>query len=193
MIIGPNWAGKSSVLEALVCALYGQAVLPAKKEDIPTWGKTNYSVQLVFTHNQESYLVERSLRNAEVKDATDASLLASGHTACTKFIEDLLGLSFKTFALFVLSQQGETTGVLTFGATALQRQVEDFSGADIIDKVVAAARQGMNRLQGKFEEPEVPFSQQIEEVMGELKKLGGRTSTENYGVGSSRVPKNKNC
>lgn len=171
VIIGPNWAGKSSVLEALVCALYGQAVLPAKKEDIPTWGKTNYSVQLVFTHNQESYLVERSLRNAEVKDATDSSLLASGHTACTKFIEDLLGLSFKTFALFVLSQQGETTGVLTFGATALQRQVEDFSGADIIDKVVAAARQGMNRLQGKFEEPEVPFSQQIEEVMGELKKL----------------------
>lgn len=176
VIIGPNWAGKSSALEALICALYGQAVLPAKKEDIPTWGKTNYNVQLAFKHNQETYLVERSLRNAEVKDATDSRLLASGHTACTKFIEDLLGLSFKTFALFVLSQQGETTGALTFGATALQRQVEDFSGADIIDKVVAAARQGMNRLQGRVEEPEVPFTHQLEQVVCEREGL----STELY-------------
>eukprot|EP01008_Symbiontida_sp_HLA12_P000104 NODE_10_length_2788_cov_2.736210_g9_i0.p1 GENE.NODE_10_length_2788_cov_2.736210_g9_i0~~NODE_10_length_2788_cov_2.736210_g9_i0.p1 ORF type:complete len:739 (-),score=197.38 NODE_10_length_2788_cov_2.736210_g9_i0:462-2678(-) len=147
-IIGDNWAGKTTLLHAVVTGLYGLTAIPGKKEDIPTWGQKNFKIKLVIEHERHQYLIERDLRNGKVTTGGDegAEIVASGNTTCTKFIEELLGLAFKDFALFILSMQGETAGVLTFGATALQKRVEAFSGAEVIDSVLAAVRQQMGVL-----------------------------------------------
>lgn len=139
IIIGENWAGKSTLLQAIVTALYGTQVLPGKKEDFPTWGQKNFSVELTLEHLDVTYKITRDMKNAKVEGAA-GDLLASGNTTVTKFIEETLGLQFKDFALFVLSQQGETAGVMTFGATALQQRVEAFSGAELLDEVLGKVR-----------------------------------------------------
>lgn len=147
-IIGDNWAGKTTLLHAVVTGLYGLTAIPGKKEDIPTWGQKNFKIKLVIEHERHQYLIERDLRNGKVTTGGDegAEIVASGNTTCTKFIEELLGLAFKDFALFILSMQGETAGVLTFGATALQKRVEAFSGAEVIDSVLVAVRHQMGVL-----------------------------------------------
>jgi DNA repair exonuclease SbcCD ATPase subunit len=143
-IIGDNWAGKTTLLHAVVTGLYGLTAIPGKKEDIPTWGQKNFKIKMVIEHDQDVYTITRDLRNGAVE--LDGNIVASGNTTCTKFIEELLGLAFKDFALFILSMQGETAGVLTFGATALQKRVEAFSGAEVIDSVLVAVRQQMGVL-----------------------------------------------
>lgn len=143
-IIGDNAAGKSTLLHAVITALYGAASIPGKVDDMPTWGQKSYKIELEFLHDDRTYLVARDSRNSTIKEGD--RLIASGNSNCTKFIEELLGLTFKDFTLFVLSQQGETAGVLTFGATALQKRVEAFSGADIIDAVLVLVRGEMTVL-----------------------------------------------
>jgi DNA repair protein RAD50 len=143
-IIGDNWAGKTTLLHAVVTGLYGLTAIPGKKEDIPTWGQKNFKIKMVIEHDQDVYTITRDLRNGAVE--LDGNIVASGNTTCTKFIEELLGLAFKDFALFILSMQGETAGVLTFGATALQKRVEAFSGAEVIDSVLVAVRHQMGVL-----------------------------------------------
>jgi DNA repair exonuclease SbcCD ATPase subunit len=147
-IIGDNWAGKTTLLHAVVTGLYGLTAIPGKKDDIPTWGQKNFKIKMVIEHDQDVYTITRDLRNGAVE--LDGNIVASGNTTCTKFIEELLGLAFKDFALFILSMQGETAGVLTFGATALQKRVEAFSGAEVIDSVLVAVRQQMGVLKASM-------------------------------------------
>lgn len=143
-IIGDNAAGKTTLLQAIITVFYGPSVVPGKTEDIPTWGQKNFKILLEFEHDTHKYLVERDIRNAKI--TKDGDLVASGNSVCTKFIEDLFTLNFKNFLLFVLSQQGETSSILTFGATALQKRVEAFSGADILDRALGLIRSEMNIL-----------------------------------------------
>ena len=143
-IIGDNAAGKTTLLQAVITAFYGPSSVPGKVDDLPTWGQKSFEVALEFEHEGQVYLATRDARNANILRGTE--LVASGNTNCTKFVEELLGISFKDFLLFVLSQQGETAGVLTYGATALQKRVEVFSGADLLDKVLAKVRSEMSVL-----------------------------------------------
>jgi DNA repair exonuclease SbcCD ATPase subunit len=145
IIMGENARGKSSLLQAIVAALYGMATIPGNKEDVPTWGRKNAKVMLTFKEQDTVYYVTRDLRNASISDGTKD--VAVGNTNCTKFIEELLGLKFKDFLLFVLSRQGETSSVLTYGATELQKRVEEFSGADIIEQILKTARSELNILE----------------------------------------------
>lgn len=162
-IIGDNWAGKTTLLHAVVTGLYGLTAIPGKKEDIPTWGQKNFKIKLVIEHDGDAYVITRDLRNGAVE--LDGNIVASGNTTCTKFIEELLGLAFKDFALFILSMQGETAGVLTFGATALQKRVEAFSGAEVIDSVLVAVRQQMGVLKASA------ASSDPEEIKAEITPL----------------------
>ena len=143
-IIGDNAAGKTTLLQAIITAFYGASVVPGKAEYIPTWGQKNFKILLEFEHDTHKFLVERDIRNAKV--TKDGDIVASGNSVCSKFIEDLFTLNFKNFLLFVLSQQGETSSILTFGSTALQKRVEAFSGADILDRALGLIRSEMNIL-----------------------------------------------
>lgn len=138
VIAGENAAGKSTLLQAIQCAFYGPSVVPGKTEQIPTWGSKNFKVTLVFSWEGARYELVRSKSTATLKKASDgesANLVASGSTPVTGYIESLFGLDAKDYDLFMQSKQGSSTGMLMYGATALNRKVEEFAGVDIIDQV----------------------------------------------------------
>lgn len=137
-ILGKNGAGKSTLTRAIGTALFGVSALPGVADDVATWGKATWSVSLHFDIAGSGYVVTRSKSSASLH--RDKELIASGNTPVTKEIESLLGLDVKDYHLFVHSRQGETSYVLRYGATALQRKVEEFSGVDVIDKVQGLAR-----------------------------------------------------
>jgi DNA repair exonuclease SbcCD ATPase subunit len=140
VISGENAHGKSTLLKAIKLALFGIASIPGKKEDIPTWGHDKWSVDLAFFAGGCTYHITRSKSTGKMRrtsrdgEAVD-ELVANGHTAVTEFVEDLIGVSAKDYDLFMQSRQGQSAGVLTYGATALNRKVEEFAGVDLIDKV----------------------------------------------------------
>lgn len=138
VLVGDNAAGKSTVLEAIEAALYGFSTLACKKEHIATWGQQQYGVELSFVKEDKSYIVKRSNNNASI--TCEDELVANGNTATTSKVIELLGINSKDFNFFVKSQQGETTGILNFGATELTRKVEDFGGIGRLDKLIKAAR-----------------------------------------------------
>ena len=140
VVVGENGEGKSTLLQAIDACLFGLSVVPGKKEHLMTWGQPNFSLVLKFEADGKAYELTRTKSTAKLLggDHVD-SLLANGHTPVTEAIRDLLGLSYQDWSLLVHSHQGETAGVLTFGAAALSRRVEAFSGADVIDSVASLA------------------------------------------------------
>ena len=144
VIAGDNAKGKSTLLQAIEAALFGITVVPGKKENIPTWGQTKALVVLRFKVGADIYKVSRTLTTAKVLRGED--VVANGNTPATLYIEGLLGLQSRDWNLFVQSKQHEASGILTFGATALNRKVEEFAGVDLIDKVQAAAQRQATHL-----------------------------------------------
>lgn len=145
VIAGDNARGKSTLLQAIETALFGATVVPGKKENIPTWGQNKFSVELIFQVEPHTYLVTRTGTAAKLLrlasgEASNDEIVANGNTAVTAAIEELLGLAARDWNLFVQSKQGESSGILTFGATALNRKVEEFAGVDLIEKVQGEAQ-----------------------------------------------------
>ena len=169
LIAGDNARGKSSLLEAIKMALFGVAAVPGKKEAIPTWGQTKASVTLVFQISEhEVYTLVRTLTTAKLtKNNIDGTndLKANGHTPVTLFIEQLTGLTLKDWELFIQSSQGSAAGILTFGAAALNKKVEEFAGVDLIDKIQTLAQQRAGTIGARAEAKLVP-----EERLAELRE-----------------------
>jgi exonuclease SbcC len=168
VIVGDNAAGKSTLLQAIECALYGAVVVPGKKEHIITWGQKSWKVELKFAVGDLEYLLTRTKSTAKLEcgDAETTELVANGATPVTQAVEELLGLSAKDYNLFMQSKQGETSGVLTFGAAALNRKVEAFSGISTIDDVQQLALEGFRTAKAKIEA--ISFDEaDLEELKGQ--------------------------
>ena len=141
VIVGDNGMGKSTLLRAIKAALFGPASIPGKKENIPTWGQTTFGLELQFEVDGDKYVLTRSKSTAKLVNRASGGddLLANGNTPVTEYIENLLGLTAKDYDLFIQSAQGQTSGLLTFGGTALARKVEEFAGISTIDAVQSLA------------------------------------------------------
>lgn len=167
LLCGENAQGKTTVLEAIEAALFGFACLPCKKEHIPTWGQKEYSVELHFKVGLKKLVAFRSHNNANLK--IDGELLANGNTATTSAIVELLGINAKDFNFFIKSSQGETTGILNFGATELVRKVEEFGGIGRIDRLIRQARTEATTAKKVLER--IPDSEDIQTIEEKLDVL----------------------
>ena len=160
-LTGPTGAGKSTVIDAMVFALYGSA---------PRWGRTNAvqyalaptttraTVRLLFDVGAERYRVAREVRRVgktiqqkmatleRLDDPTSTSattdevaVIASEVRDVTPAVEALLGLSFEDFTKAVVLPQGRFAEFLS--ATVAERQdiLLKLLGAHQYDIVMRAA------------------------------------------------------
>ena len=67
VIVGDNAAGKSTLLQAIECALYGAAVVPGKKEHMITWGQKTWKIVLEFAVGGAEYQLTRSKSTAKLE------------------------------------------------------------------------------------------------------------------------------
>lgn len=117
VLFGPTGAGKSSIIDAIVFALYGSVpryddrrlVAPAISQ-----GLNEARVRLDFTVNGDAYtavrVVQRTRTGATTREARlekDGQALAANADELTHNVEALLGLSFDHFTRCVVLPQGE--------------------------------------------------------------------------------------
>ena len=100
-IAGATGAGKSSILDAMIFALYGKVPRVDKAcRDLISLGKDRLSVTLTFEIRSRRFVLTRTLRR---KGAADAQLdeentpLAGSVTDVNRQIEQLVGMPYETF------------------------------------------------------------------------------------------------
>src|SRR4051812_46448183 len=140
VIRGPNYSGKSTVLEAVFFALFGTKAVPGGAEIITRSGsKSKAVVTLSLRMADADYHVVRTPSAASLLRLDDEITVATGHTAVNEEIAKLIGGDMKRTMMLAFSTQGETSALLTMGATKLNSIIEDVSGVDYVDKLIEFA------------------------------------------------------
>ena len=113
VITGPTGAGKSSLLDAMIWALYGQVPrVSAAIRQLITHGEKSMAVRFDFTARGQTYRVSRHVPGAagtrleRLTDAGEWHPLADRAREITAQVTEILGLDYPTFTRTIVLPQG---------------------------------------------------------------------------------------
>ena len=152
VLTGPTGAGKSSVIDAMIFALYGsiprlddrRAVAP-----VISRGMLETRVRLDFAVGESRYTAVRVARATRSGGATtpearledDAgNTLASGPDELTAKVGEILGLSFDHFTKSVVLPQGDFAELLHERPGKRQKMLESLLGTELYTRLATRAR-----------------------------------------------------
>lgn len=149
-LVGPTGAGKSSVVDAMILALYGRIPRLHGSEIAPAISSvaSECTVGLDFTVRGQPHRAVRTIRRTKTGASTlEAALdqldadgeavttLAGTAEDVTAEVEKLLGLSFEEFTRAVVLPQGKFATVLTAKPGERQQLLARLLGTGIYDRV----------------------------------------------------------
>jgi DNA repair protein SbcC/Rad50 len=142
-VYGANGAGKSSLLESIMWALYGRA--RTGKGEIRTSGESaECIVELGFEHEENYYLVRRSLsgKNATIKARVTIgdAVVADGITDTAKYLQSVLGLDELAFRSSVFAEQKQLAAFSDQSPDQRRKLVLQLLGITPIEKARDNAR-----------------------------------------------------
>ncbi|MGQ9561544.1 MAG: AAA family ATPase [Candidatus Oleimicrobiaceae bacterium] len=153
-IIGRNGVGKSTIVEAVGWALYGNRVVRTDKMDVRSQSASEKEVceaELVFTCSGQQYRVLRRLKgkNAIAEAAAyrgnAATPVATHDSGVTEFIEGLLGLDYQSFFASVFARQKELDALSRMEKAERLRCINRLVNIDLVDHAREQVRQDRNQ------------------------------------------------
>lgn len=194
---GPTGAGKSSLIDAMIFALYGKVPRLGEKlvEPVISKGKQQARVRLDFALGGERYtaarVVRRTKSGATTKEATlerGGEVLAQGAPELDDRVAKLIGLDFQQFTTCVALPQGEFARFLQQVPAARQRLLSQLLGLGIYTRIRQRARERRDRAEGQvttyegmlrdLEEVSETAEAESEARVAALGALRGRTEKE---------------
>jgi len=160
-ILGDTGAGKSTILEALCLALYGQSSWQGgTHEDLMADDAPHMSVDLTFAHDGHNWRVQRtyysgtrptmaSLRNLDTGLAVDNVRAVNGA------IVSLLRMDFDAFRSAVLLPQGQFQKLLHSSRAERTPLLKGIFGVDRVEQVAELARTRAEQLTALLNQAEV--------------------------------------
>lgn len=135
VIRSANEGGKSSLLEAVMYALYGAEVLRDTIAETVTWGvKVNdLKVKVVLGLQGMDYTFTRSPNGAECNYGGGKVV---GQTEVSSFAAELIGANAKTGSNLMLANQGNLRGALEEGPKALSSHIETLANFDLFETLL---------------------------------------------------------
>jgi DNA repair protein SbcC/Rad50 len=164
VITGPTGSGKTSILDAMTFALYGDIcrVKSGELRDLISHGATHVKVALDFQVGGDSFRVARRMKKVGqghdvhfVRVDGDEEIPAcdgSGVTAVNRAIEATLGLDFSAFTKAVLLPQGAFHEFLKGDASARRKILIDLLDLNRYVSAGARARSQANLLSARLDE-----------------------------------------
>ncbi len=124
VIVGPNGAGKTSIIDAITYGLFKEHTRGNRIVNLISRGENRAKVRVWFTVNGVEYMVERTLIRVDGDSVRTEALLrrrtgdqwvlvAKGDHMVNSEIENILGISRKTYMLSVFVKQGEIERFIT--------------------------------------------------------------------------------
>jgi len=145
-ILGDTGAGKSTILEALCLALYGQSSWQGgAHEDLMADGAPHMSVDLTFEHGGHTWRVQRTYYNntrpttASLRNL-DTGLAVDNVRPVNAAIVSLLRMDFDAFRSAVLLPQGQFQKLLHSSRTERTTLLKGIFGVDRVEQVAELAR-----------------------------------------------------
>ncbi len=197
-LTGPTGSGKSSVVDAIVFALYGSVPRYEDRravEPVITLGKNEARIRFDFTVGSDSYSVVRVVRRTKSGGATttearlehDGAPLASGADEVTKKVEELLGLAYEHFTKAVVLPQGEFARFLHDKPRERQellrelldlrvyRRIRDLANERkaAADQALAGHQREVDLLAGRAASDEEALARRVEELEGLRDTIAG--------------------
>ena len=135
VVRGANEAGKSTLGEAVLYALFGSSMLRESLDAVVTYDKPESSlkVALTFAIDGVDYKIVRGKPGAEL---TYADQIVTGQRETRLFVERLLGCTADTAKLLMFADQNSIRGVLDKGGTAANGLVETLAQLGVIEELV---------------------------------------------------------
>ncbi|NOY55357.1 MAG: exonuclease subunit SbcD [Actinobacteria bacterium] len=149
-LTGPTGSGKSSIIDAIVFALYGSVPRYGDRrtvEPVITLGKVEARIRFDFTIGEERYTAVRVVRRlkkgattAEARLEHDGTVVASGADEVTDAVQRLLGLSYDHFVKSVVLPQGRFAAFLHDKPTDRQKLLRELLDLGVYERVRERAR-----------------------------------------------------
>lgn len=138
VVRGSNEAGKSTLLEAMMYALYGSRALRDSLANTVTYGEKDATlkVEALFNFDSDDYLFVRHKGGAEVYVNGAGEPFVTGQTEVTQFATKLIGADGPTATKLMLATQGNLRGALEQGPKATAEMIEDLADFDLFDYLI---------------------------------------------------------
>jgi exonuclease SbcC len=164
-----NEAGKSTLIEAIIYALFGTKALPESLDDVVTYGlaASKLRVDLFFEHLGVEYTLYRAKSGCELNFGEHK---VTGQTEVTRYIESIFGVDAAMASKMMLASQSELRGALKDGPTAAGRMIEQLADFDLLDRIkdliqtklpagnTDGAEARIAQLRAQLAEPEATFN-----------------------------------
>ena len=162
VITGPTGSGKTSILDAVTLALYGEVPRTGKRDlkELISLGAAQTKVQLDFRVANVDYRVARRIRKQGAQVATleriegEAAIPEverGGVTAVNERVVEILGLDYPSFTTAVLLPQGDFASFLTGDVKERRRILIRLLDLGRFERAGALARKEASRLRTAVE------------------------------------------
>ncbi len=145
-IIGSNGAGKSTIIEAMGWAIYGNKASRTQKDQIKRQGAAASDdcwVRLRFEMNGNSYEILRILK-ANFSDAqakVNDSIAATTPTGVTKFLEKKIGMNYDSFYTSIVAKQKELNALSNKSPGERKKNMFKMLKIDAIEDAIKRVRE----------------------------------------------------
>lgn len=161
-IAGPTGAGKSSLLDAMIFALFGKVPrLRQGLSELIALGSVRAAVSLDFQLGDREFRVYRALHrsrstSAQLEERVDGMRrsLSEGVRETDRHIQELLGLDYDTFIRAVILPQGDFAAFLKSSASKQREILRKLLRLDTYEDMRALARRRARDLETRSEEGE---------------------------------------
>ncbi len=192
VFIGKNGSGKSSVIDAITYALYGEHTRKSNS-NLVRYEADSASVVLEFTHNGKRYKVERKLNSRGNLDSAVLyeydnnagrwKIIAAGERkqfgeSISNEISRIIGLDYSKMRIAGIIQQGEIGRIIEYKPKDFKELINSIIGIDMLDysyvKMNDVIKGFRDRLRGEYGYDDLNISkieQDINEYKNKLTKL----------------------
>lgn len=163
-IVGPTGSGKSTVLNAISLALYGELYKKnLGQTDLITLGQAKAKIKIAFAVNGQEYLSIWSSRTLK-KDGTPLKkpitvrelfqYIEGEKTLCQQTIEDIIGLDFNQFTKTTILNQGEFSRFLTSTFSERKDILEKLCHLEVLKDLSKLLAQDLNLIENQKNQKE---------------------------------------
>jgi DNA repair exonuclease SbcCD ATPase subunit len=153
-----NGAGKSSFLETVPFALFGQVHRNIKKEQIINWkNRRNCEVILNFKKGKSVFSVLRAIKPDNFEIYQDGSLIdkPSHIKEYQKTLNEIIGLNFQTFMSLIHSNINSSAKILSMKKPDKRKFMETMFGLSLYTKLNEKCNSKLKNLNDKIREIEL--------------------------------------
>jgi len=142
IIRGPNSTGKSSLLEAILWALWGSDAVDLNNDELISFSSTFCSVVLTFEVAGAQYKIDRTYNPADktnvvlfTKTGKAWKRIADKTQSVATKVDEILGLEWKQAQNTILVRQGEVAAISTAGPVMLRNLLVDIYDIELLNRM----------------------------------------------------------